>query len=67
VAMITDKREYYLAMSEIESYLQKMKDILVFIMHQLNINQTELSQALDISKTLLSDVLNGKKKPNLDT
>ncbi len=65
--MITDKREYYLAMSEIESYLQKMKDILVFIMHQLNINQTELSQALDISKTLLSDVLNGKKKPNLDT
>ena len=65
--MITDKRDYYLAMSEIESYLQKMKDILVFIMHQLNINQTELSQALDISKTLLSDVLNGKKKPNLDT
>ena len=41
--------------------------ILVFIMHQLNINQTELCQALDISKTLLSDVLNGKKKPNLDT
>ena len=65
--MITDKREYYLAMSEIESYLQKMKDILVFIMHQLNINQTELCQALDISKTLLSDVLNGQKKPNLDT
>jgi antitoxin component HigA of HigAB toxin-antitoxin module len=99
--VITDKREYYLVMSEIESYLQKgfdalspedeerlhdlstaaeawefsaypmptnpqIRDILLFVMHQRKINQTELSQALDISKTLLSDVINGKKKPNLE-
>jgi HTH-type transcriptional regulator/antitoxin HigA len=44
----------------------QMKDILIFIMHQRKINQTELSQALDISKTLLSEVLSGKKKPNLE-
>jgi hypothetical protein len=76
--VITDKREYYLVMSEIESFLQmgfdaltpeeeerlndlsdaaeawemsaypmpanpQMKDILIFIMHQRKINQTELS------------------------
>ncbi|MBO9573502.1 MAG: helix-turn-helix domain-containing protein [Chitinophagaceae bacterium] len=44
----------------------QLKDIIVFIMHQRGLNQTELSQQLKISKTLVSEILSGKKKPNLE-
>lgn len=98
---ITNKQDYYLAMAQIENFLQKgfanltehedeklaelsvaaetweinmypmpmqptAKDILSFIMFQNDLNQTELSQALHISKTSLSEILSGKKKPNLE-
>ena len=43
-----------------------LKDILNFIMFQKELNQTELSQALKISKAALSEILSGKKKPNLE-
>lgn len=101
MTIITNKREYYLVMSEIETYLQKgfdaltseederldelsnaaeawemsaypmpaqpqFKDILLFVMHTKKINQTELSKELQVSKTLLSEILSDKKKPNLE-
>jgi antitoxin component HigA of HigAB toxin-antitoxin module len=98
---IANKQQYYSAMAEIESYLQKgfsnltekeedhleklskavevweMKefpmpmqpsfpDILVYIMQYKRFSQSELSESLSISKSLLSEILNGKKQPNLD-
>lgn len=98
---IINKQQYYSAMAEIESYLQKgfsnltekeedhleklskaveaweMKefpmpmqpsfpDILVYIMQYKRFSQSELSENLSISKSLLSEILNGKKQPNLD-
>jgi antitoxin component HigA of HigAB toxin-antitoxin module len=98
---ITNKQQYYSAMAEIESYLQKgfsnltqkeedhleklskavevweMKefpmpmqpsfpDILVYIMQYKRFSQSELSENLSISKSLLSEILNGKKQPNLE-
>jgi antitoxin component HigA of HigAB toxin-antitoxin module len=98
---ITNKQQYYSAMAEIESYLQKgfsnltekeedhleklskavevweMKefpmpmqpsfpDILVYVMQYKRFSQSELSENLSISKSLLSEILNGKKQPNLD-
>jgi HTH-type transcriptional regulator/antitoxin HigA len=42
-----------------------LKDILNFIMYQKKLNQTELSHVLKISKSSLSEILNGKKKPNI--
>ena len=98
---IENKQQYYSAMAEIESYLQKgfaslsekednhldalskavevwelkeypmpmnpsFPEILVYIMHNKRLSQTELSESLEVSKSLLSEVLNGKKQPNLD-
>lgn len=98
---ITSKQQYYEAMAEIESYLQKglskltteederldrlskgveawelkeypmpmqpsLPDILIYVMQYKRSSQAELSESLSISKSLLSEILNGKKKPNLD-
>lgn len=41
-------------------------DILVYIMQYKRFSQSELSENLSISKSLLSEILNGKKQPNLD-
>jgi antitoxin component HigA of HigAB toxin-antitoxin module len=98
---INNKQQYYSAMAEIESYLQKgfsnlsekeeaqleklskaveaweikefpmpmqpsFPDILLYIMQYKRFSQSELSENLSISKSLLSEILNGKKQPNLD-
>ena len=98
---IENKQQYYLAMSEIEKYLEKgfasltvdedeqlyilsravesweiaaypmpinpsLKDILNHIMFAKDINQTQLSAMLNISKSSLSEFLSGNKKPNLE-
>ena len=98
---ITNKQQYYQAMAEIESYLQKgfskltmeeddrldalskaveawelkeypmpvqpsLPEILVYLMQYKRSSQAELSESLSISKSLLSEILNGKKKPNLE-
>ena len=98
---IINKQQYYQAMAEIESYLQKgfskltteednrldalskavetwelkeypmpikpsLPDILVYLMQYKRSSQAELSESLSISKSLLSEILNGKKKPNLE-
>jgi antitoxin component HigA of HigAB toxin-antitoxin module len=98
---INNKQQYYAAMAEIESYLQKgfsmltseeddrldalskaveawelkeypmpvqpsLPDILVYLMQYKRSSQAELSESLSISKSLLSEILNGKKKPNLE-
>src|SRR5215211_1010457 len=98
---INNKQQYYSAMAEIESYLQKgfsnlsekeetqleklskaveawelkefpmpmqpsFTDILLYIMQYKRFSQSELSENLSISKSLLSEILNGKKQPNLD-
>jgi antitoxin component HigA of HigAB toxin-antitoxin module len=98
---IENKQQYYSAMAEIESYLQKgfanlsakeddhleqlskaveaweineypmpmypsFKDILTHIMNQRQYTQTDFSETLSISKSLLSEILNGNKQPNLD-
>jgi HTH-type transcriptional regulator/antitoxin HigA len=98
---INNKQQYYSAMAEIESYLQKgfsnltekedrhldelskaveawelkecpmpmqpsFPDILIYVMQYKRFSQSDLSENLSISKSLLSDILNGKKKPNLD-
>lgn len=41
-------------------------DILVYVMQFKRYTQTELSEDLSISKSLLSEILNGKKQPNLN-
>jgi len=41
-------------------------DILLYIMQYKRFSQSELSENLSISKSLLSEILNGKKQPNLD-
>lgn len=98
---IINKQQYYAAMAEIESYLQKgfsnlttkeedhleelskaveawelkeypmpmqpsFPDILIYVMQFKRYTQTELSEDLSISKSLLSEILNGKKQPNLN-
>jgi len=98
---INNKQQYYVAMAEIESYLQKgfshltqaeedhlaelskaveawelkeypmpmqpsFPDILIYIMQFKRYSQSELSEDLSISKSLLSEILNGKKQPNLN-
>jgi antitoxin component HigA of HigAB toxin-antitoxin module len=98
---INNKQQYYSAMAEIESYLQKgfsnlteteenhlddlsraveawelkeypmpvqpsFQDILIYIMQYKRYSQSKLSEDLSISKSLLSEILNGKKQPNLD-
>ena len=98
---INNKQQYYAAMAEIESYLQKgfshltpaedehleelskavevwelkeypmpmqpsFPDILIYVMQYKRYTQSELSDDLSISKSLLSEILNGKKQPNLN-
>lgn len=98
---ISNKQQYYTAMAEIETYLQKgfsnlttteedhleelskaveawelkeypmpmqpsFPDILIYVMQFKRYTQTELSEDLSISKSLLSEILNGKKQPNLN-
>ncbi|MHA4809403.1 helix-turn-helix domain-containing protein [Flavitalea flava] len=98
---IENKQQYYSAMAEIESYLQKgfanlsvtednhlaelsnavevweMKeypmpmnpsfvDILLYIMQQKHISQSDLSANLSVSKSLISEIINGNKQPNID-
>lgn len=98
---ISTKQQYYAAMAEIESYLQKgfshlttaeedhleelskavevwelkeypmpmqpsFPDILIYVMQFKRYTQSELSEDLSISKSLLSEILNGKKQPNLN-
>lgn len=40
-------------------------DILIYVMQFKRYTQSELSEDLSISKSLLSEILNGKKQPNL--
>lgn len=42
------------------------QDILIYIMQYKRYSQSKLSEDLSISKSLLSEILNGKKQPNLD-
>ena len=98
---INNKQQYYSAMAEIETYLQKgfsnlttaeedhleelskaveawelkefpmpmqpsFPDILIYVMQFKRYTQSELSEDLSISKSLLSEILNGKKQPNLN-
>jgi len=98
---INNKQQYYTAMAEIETYLQKgfsnlttpeedhleelskaveawelkefpmpmqpsFPDILIYVMQFKRYTQSELSEDLSISKSLLSEILNGKKQPNLN-
>src|SRR5690349_20582805 len=98
---INNKQQYYSAMAEIESFLQKgfsnltpaeednleelskaveawelkefpmpmqpsFPDILIYVMQFKRYTQSELSEDLSISKSLLSEILNGKKQPNLN-
>lgn len=98
---IENKQQYYSAMAEIETYLQKgfsslskkedqrlhelsvaveawemveypmpvnpnFNEILVYVMQKKKLTQTELSKSLEVSKSLISEVLSGKKQPNLD-
>lgn len=98
---IENKQQYYSAMAEIETYLQKgfsklskkedlrlhelsvaveayemieypmpvqpsFNDILIYVMQKKGLSQTELSKSLDVSKSFISEVLSGKKEPNVD-
>ena len=55
---------------EIREYPMPLKpilsDLLGYIMFQKKMNQSELSKTLEISNTSLSEILSGKKKPNLE-
>lgn len=42
------------------------KDILFYLMQSNSYNQTQLSNELQISNSLLSEILRGKKSPNLE-
>lgn len=41
-------------------------EILVYIMHNKRLSQTALSETLEVSKSFLSEILSGKKQPNVD-
>jgi len=43
-----------------------LPEILIYLMQYKRSSQAELSESLSISKSLLSEILNGKKKPNLE-
>lgn len=42
------------------------KDVLFYIMECKGYNQTQLSETLQVSNSLLSEILRGKKSPNID-
>jgi antitoxin component HigA of HigAB toxin-antitoxin module len=101
VMKIDNKQQYYSAMAEIETYLQRgfshlskkedqrlhelsvaveayemveypmpvqpnFNEILIYVMQKKGLSQTELSKSLDVSKSFISEVLSGKKEPNVD-
>lgn len=41
-------------------------EILIYVMHKKELTQSELSKSLDVSKSLISEILSGKKQPNVD-
>jgi SAM-dependent methyltransferase len=41
-------------------------EILAFVMYNKKLTQSELSKNLEVSPSLLSEILNGKKQPNID-
>ncbi|MBO9631672.1 MAG: helix-turn-helix domain-containing protein [Chitinophagaceae bacterium] len=41
-------------------------EILIYVMQKKGLTQTELSKSLDVSKSFISEVLSGKKEPNVD-
>ena len=41
-------------------------EILIYVMQKKGLSQTELSKSLDVSKSFISEVLSGKKEPNVD-
>ncbi len=55
---------------ELKEYPMPVKpsfpEILAFLIQNKKYSQTELSNKLSISNSLLSSILNGKKQPNLD-
>jgi antitoxin component HigA of HigAB toxin-antitoxin module len=98
---IENKQQYYAAMAEIETYLQRgfshlskkedqrlhelsvavesyemleypmpvqpnFNEILIYVMQKKGLSQTALSKSLDVSKSFISEVLSGKKEPNVD-
>lgn len=55
---------------ELKEYPMPMQpsfqEILIYIMQYKRYSQSKLSEDLSISKSLLSEILSGKKQPNLD-
>ncbi|MDP4213082.1 MAG: helix-turn-helix domain-containing protein [Bacteroidota bacterium] len=55
---------------ELKEYPMPMQpsfqEILIYIMQYKRYSQAKLSEDLSISKSLLSEILSGKKQPNLD-
>src|SRR5579872_5574688 len=55
---------------ELKEYPMPMQptfiDILIYVMQNKRFSQSELSENLSVSKSLVSEILNGKKQPNLD-
>jgi len=55
---------------ELKEYPMPMQpsfiEILLYIMQNKRFSQSDLSENLSVSKSLLSEILNGKKQPNLD-
>lgn len=47
-------------------YMPSIKDIIFYIMRQRDLTQQELAGLLQVSNSGLSEILNGKKKPNLE-
>lgn len=41
-------------------------EILIYVMQKKGLTQTELSKSLEVSKSFISEVLSGKKEPNVD-
>lgn len=101
MTVINNRKAYYEAMAEIETYLAKgfdhltkaeetrlnvlskaveaweneeypmpmepdFKDILVYLMETRKLNQSQLSSELQVSTSLVSEIIRGKKMPNLD-
>lgn len=99
--IIHNKKTYYEAMAEIETYLEKgfdnlteaeeirldelssavevwentaypmplepaFKDILLYLMETKSINQSQLSNELQVSSSLVSEIIRGKKLPNIE-
>lgn len=55
---------------EINEYPMPLKptlsELLTYLMRHLSLSQSAFAEQLDISASLLSEILSGKKKPNLE-